>query len=103
MAYVNFSDIAYEMEQRIVAELREAGAERVSADKVGLDYRAGSVYVLCNGIVREGATNSLEYYGGFEYVDREYVIELGNWTFYSDDDERVRECIAHYNEELEEA
>lgn len=72
----------------------------VTADKIGLDIRAGRVYVTPQGIiVREGSRRSLEYYGGFEYVDRSFVITLGDITIYTRDDDRVDEAIRYYMSE----
>jgi hypothetical protein len=69
----------------------------VSADKIGLDYRAGRVYVSHEGIIVDGGSRrTLEYYGGFEYVDRDYVKEIGGFTFYSRDDDRVEDAVSYY-------
>lgn len=71
--------------------------ERVTADKIGLDQRAGLVWVSREGVVVDGNTRRvLEYYGGFEYVHRDHVYELGGFTFYSRDDERVDEAVNYY-------
>lgn len=71
----------------------------VTADKIGLDIRAGRVYVTPDGIiVREGNRRTLEYYGGFEYVDRGCVITLGDLTIYTRGDDRVEEAIDFYRE-----
>lgn len=76
----------------------------VRADQLGLDYRAGNsctLYVLNDGVVAKGNVRSLEYYGGFEYVDREYVTKIGDLTIYSDECDRVQECISfHYESSL---
>ena len=73
------------------------GLDLVNADKVGLDRRAGFVLVSREGIVvPERHVRTLEYYGGFEYVDRDYVQKLGDYTFYSRDDDRVKEAIEYY-------
>ncbi|HCI72490.1 MAG TPA: hypothetical protein DHV30_18620, partial [Balneola sp.] len=52
--------------------LEDSEAVRVSAEAVGLDHRAGYVFVsIEEGWIAAVAGNvrSLEYYGGFEYVD----------------------------------
>ena len=36
---------------------------------------------------------SLNYYGGFEYVDGEYVQQLGDYTVYLAYADRVQKCI----------
>ena len=74
----------------------------VSADDVGLDRRAGMLLVGPEGIVvHERYRKSLDYYGGFEYVDAEYVRTIGDYTFYSREHDRVDEAVLHYMEDEE--
>ena len=40
--------------------------------------------------VRGRDRGALDYYGGFEYVDKDFVLVVGDYVFYSDDDQRVR-------------
>lgn len=75
--------------------------DRVPASKCGLDYRAGMLYITDEGIlVKNNERRTLEYYGGFEYVDKEFVHTIGNdhngYTFYSRDDDRVEEAVSCY-------
>lgn len=64
-------------------------------DELGLDYRAGwGLMVLDDGIAcPKGAQRSLEYYGGFEYIDSDDKSVLGDMVFYSSEDERVQHCM----------
>ena len=61
---------------------------------LGLDPRAGSrLYVDPERTfiaVSYRDSRALNYYGGFEYIGQEYVTTLGDWVFYSGDDERVQ-------------
>tara|TARA_B100000214_G_scaffold326015_1_gene263840 strand:+ start:10156 stop:10527 length:372 start_codon:yes stop_codon:yes gene_type:complete len=78
----------------------DSGAARVSAEAVGLDHRAGYVFVSTDeGWIAAVAGNvrSLEYYGGFEYVDDK--LSIGEITFYSSDSSRVADAIEYYNDE----
>jgi hypothetical protein len=70
----------------------------VNADELGLDIRAGSrLYVDENYIVvRVSNSRALDYYGGFEYVDNSCVQVIGDFKFYSSEDERVQGHIDHY-------
>ena len=80
--------------------LEDSNAVRVSAEAVGLDPRAGYVFVSTEeGWIAAVAGNvrSLEYYGGFEYVDDK--LSVGEMTFYSDDHSRVWDAIEYYNDE----
>jgi hypothetical protein len=73
--------------------------EYVPADQLGLDERCGFVLVGedCVGVNKSGK-RSLEYYGGFEYVDKDCVFEIGEFTFYYDVSERVADCLETYKE-----
>ena len=80
--------------------LEDSDAVRVSAEALGLDYRAGYVFVSTEeGWIAAVAGNvrSLEYYGGFEYVDDK--LSVGEMTFYSSDSSRVADAIEYYNDE----
>ena len=80
--------------------LEDSDAVRVSAEAVGLDHRAGYVFVSTEeGWIAAVAGNvrSLEYYGGFEYVDDK--LSVGEMTFYSSDSSRVADAIEYYNDE----
>ena len=80
--------------------LEDSDAVRVSAEAVGLDRRAGYVFVSTEeGWIAAVAGNvrSLEYYGGFEYVDEK--LSIGEMTFYSSDSSRVADAIEYYNDE----
>ena len=83
--------------------IEESDAVCVRADKVGLDYRCGMVYVSIDEdfIAVSHNTNSIEYYGGFEYIDSEYITRLGHMTFYSGETSRVQDCIEYYIENTE--
>lgn len=100
-------DSVYDMAEAI-AEVVERNVrdnfEMVSADRLGLDIRAGyKLFVNEDAIaVAKHNDRTLQYYGGFEYVDAEYRVEMGDFVFYMCDDERVREHIeAYYCEQLE--
>lgn len=43
--------------------------------------------------IKKFACNALDYYGGFEYVDKDYRYTLGDYVFYSADDERVQSLL----------
>lgn len=89
-------DVVEAAEQQ-VREWLEENAERVSAGVLGLDERCGMVWVCDEAIVCDSYGNGrLQYYGGFEYVDKAQVKTVGGYVIYEagdDDDDRVRECI----------
>jgi hypothetical protein len=82
----------------------DASAQRVSAEAIGLDARAGYVFISTEeGWVASRNTRSLEYYGGFEYIDIEYRVTVGEITFYSEDHSRVADALEYYNDNQAEA
>ena len=87
--------------ERIVDEyFEDSEAQRVSAEAVGLDHRAGYVFISTEeGWIASRNTRSLEYYGGFEYIGEEYRVTVGEITFYSSDHSRVADAIEYYNDE----
>lgn len=75
----------------------------VKANELGLDSRAGwDLWVNKDCIVTTlGSDSSLQYYGGFEYVNKEFRSQVGDWVIYMNGDERVREHIEQYFEREE--
>jgi hypothetical protein len=68
------------------------------ADELGLDRRAAYRLWVSEDciIVTKNEDRSLQYYGGFEYVDAEYRMEMGDYVIYLRDDDRVLEHIEHF-------
>lgn len=97
-----FCEEMTEKARRFVGQMTE-----VSTKELGLDPRAfwGYAYVDKSAIVviKEQA-RTLDYYGGFEYVDKAYRREVGDYVFYLAEDDRVREHIYRFfaTEETEE-
>ena len=79
--------------------------EQASGNDVGLDMRVGRLYVnTSDRVIASNNQRSLEYYGGFEYIDKDMVTTVGDWTFYQGD--RVDDCIDAFEsveEDLEDA
>ncbi len=74
------------------------GMRKVNSKEIGLDERCGYVYINDEYIcVKKNNKKAIEYYGGFEYIDREYVKEYGDYVFYSCEDERVMDCMEYWN------
>lgn len=99
---MNFEILEYKVDS-LVNELLD-NMKEVKAKDLGLDPRAG--YQLFVGedciAVKTKYAGTLDYYGGFEYVDGESKREIGNWRFYTGDDDRVFGCIRHYMNNLED-
>lgn len=61
---------------------------------VGLDFRCGRIYVsIEQNFVFSHNARSLEYYGGWEYIDSELKTEYGDYTFYDGEASRVARVI----------
>ena len=96
MSILDTIDEAVAMMERAVAVL-----PKVSANQIGLDVRAGWVYVDVENqliVVDHNSVRSLNYYGGFEYVDSEQVTTMGDYTVYQseDEDDRVGDAVRYY-------
>jgi len=79
----------------------DSNAVRVSTEELGLDRRAGIVYIsIEEGWIAAvgGNIRSLEYYGGFEYVSDEDKLSVGDTTFYSNDSNRVSDALEYYSD-----
>lgn len=74
--------------------------KQVSASTCGLDERCGTVYVAPNFIASK-APSRIDYYGGFEYIDKHDRWELGDYTIYTDESDRVRDALDAYQEFIE--
>jgi hypothetical protein len=76
---------------------------RVCASELGLDERCGYVYVNEDCIIVEQCfAQRLDYYGGFEYVDKDSKSRIGDFVVYMDEDDRVARAIEHFVELKEE-
>lgn len=70
----------------------------IRAHDAGLDPRAGyRLYINESAIaVDKNNDHVLQYYAGYEYVDKEFRQEYGDYVFYLYDEGRVTESIDHY-------
>ena len=93
MLYKLMNEINAKVEELIDEEFRE-----VTPKEIGLDPRAGyNLFINEDYIaVSKGNRRTLDYYGGFEYVDEEHVTVLGDMVFYSADDERVQDHLDEF-------
>lgn len=97
---MSVQEIIDEANQQFEAALAEL--PQVSADELGLDRRAGRLYVdVDHGLIISSNTRTLDYYGGFEYVHEDAVQVFGKYKIYSDEDERVADAIAKFRQKEE--
>jgi hypothetical protein len=86
-----------------VVERHIQGMRKVEATALGLDVRCGMAWVDEDWIVCY-ASNRFDYYGGFEYVDKDLVKTIGDYKFYSAEDRRIAdaiECLMEHDGECE--
>ena len=95
-------ELERKVEELVMQYLEESDAVYVRAEAAGLDYRCGSIHVSVNeDFIAVNSTYSIEYYGGFEYIDSDYKTTIGHITFYSGEHSRVRDAIDYYKENTE--
>lgn len=66
------------------------------AGKLPIDIRSIPPKMWVNEemiLVRTANVGRLNYYGGFEYVEKEFVNEIADYTVFSVDSDRVRKVI----------
>ena len=88
MDIYNIKQVLNEMVEQLIDEEFRV----VKSSEVGLDNRSAYQLFINEDYIAVGKGNrrTLDYYGGFEYVDEEHVTVLGDYIFYSSDDERVQ-------------
>jgi hypothetical protein len=87
--YINESD---------VVEIGSSGLE-----ELGLDFRCGRILISVNeGFVAVRNPRSIEYYGGWEYIDSELKLDAGDYRFYDSEAGRVDRVIRFYRELIQD-
>jgi hypothetical protein len=83
-----------------VVERHVRGMTRMTANELGLDIRAGCVYVdLAEEVIAVECSRSIDYYGGFEYIkEGEGRTTCGSYTFFNTESSRVQECFEYLTE-----
>ena len=78
-----------------VAKFIEENCKEGDREQTGLDVRAFGKFWYCyEGIfIYEHSRGRLDYYGGFEYIDREFVKSYGEYVFYSSEADRVQQVL----------
>lgn len=95
MLYVEMMDKVADAVQEFVDTLQE-----VVPQDIGLDRRAGYRFYVNDEIlaVTKDDDRVLQYYGGFEYVDKHCRTEIAGWVFYSAEDDRVADHLSRLDE-----
>jgi hypothetical protein len=90
-------DFLYDIDDRVHNHVTFE-METTDAVTLGLDIRAGyRLWVDAESIViHKSHDGCLQYYGGFEYIEKEYRREVGDYVFYLIEADRVREALDRY-------
>ena len=90
------------IENAVQKYIEESNAVEIGAhglEELGLDFRCGRILISVNeGFVAACSPRSIEYYGGWEYIDSEYKLDAGDYRFYDRDADRVNAVIQYYRE-----
>ena len=98
--------LQHSIEQTVEQFLKDSNAVEIGAhglDDLGLDFRCGRIYVSVDGdFVAASNARSIEYYGGWEYIDSEFKFDAGDYRFYDREANRVDAVIQYYRELLQD-
>ena len=79
---------------------------QVPASDLGLDNRCGRLLVdIVDEVIAVPNHNirTLDYYGGFEYINEgEGRVTVGDYTFFTSDNERVNDCFEALRSSIDE-
>ena len=79
------------------SEVVEIGSHGL--EELGLDFRCGRILISVDeGFVAACNPRSIEYYGGWEYIDSEFKLDAGDYRFYDREADRVNAVIQYYRE-----
>ena len=80
--------------------------DQVPASDLGLDIRCGRVLVdMVDEVIAVPNHNirMLDYYGGFEYIkEGDGRVTVGDYTFFTSDNERVNDCFEALRDSIDE-
>ena len=94
--YDKLNSLQWEINEKVEAiidDMREVRPDDLSLDKrCAYQLFIDEEYIA----IQKADLKNLRYYGGFEYVDEEYVQELGDYVFFHSEDERVAGHLSEY-------
>ena len=98
--------LEHTIEQAVEQFLKDTNAVEIGSlglEELGLDFRCGRIYISVDGdFVAACNPRSIEYYGGWEYIDSEFKLDAGNYRFYDREADRVDAVIRYYRELLQD-
>ena len=94
--------LEHSIEQAAEQFIKDSNTIEIGAhglEELGLDFRCGRILISVNeGFVAVRNPRSIEYYGGWEYIDSELKLDAGNYRFYDREADRVDRVIRFYQE-----
>ena len=98
--------LQHSIDQTVEQFLKDTNAVEIGSrglEELGLDFRCGRIYVSVEGdFVAACNPRSIEYYGGWEYIDSEFKLDAGSYRFYDREAGRVDAVIEYYRELLQD-
>ena len=83
------------------SDVVEIGA--LGLQELGLDFRCGRILISVDGnFIAASSPSSIEYYGGWEYIDSEFKLDTPSYRFYDGEANRVYSTIKCYRTLLQE-
>jgi len=83
------------------SDVVEIGA--LGLQEIGLDFRCGRILISVNeNFIAACNPRSIEYYGGWEYIDSEFKLDTPRYRFYDGEADRVYSTIKCYRTLLQE-
>mgnify|MGYP003652654618 CR=1 FL=1 len=90
------------IEQTVEQFLKDSNTIEIGShglEELGLDSRCGRILISEEGgFVAVRNTRSIEYYGGWEYIDGVFKLDAGDYRFYDGEANRVGSVIRFYRE-----
>lgn len=94
------------IENAVEAYIKQSDVVEIGAlglNELGLDFRCGRILISVNeGFVAACNPRSIEYYGGWEYIDSEYKLDAGDYRFYDSEASRASSVIENYRDLLQD-
>lgn len=94
---MDWDELQYKVNE--LAEEAISQAIDLSPTQLGFDRRSASrFYLLPDQWIAHSMSDrrTAEYYGGLEYVPAEYVQQVGDFVFYSVENERIAGHVENY-------
>jgi len=101
--FSSIEDMLNEIQNMVEVGINQMMTE-VEPEDLGLDRRSARVLYVSDECIAAhfNQRGTLDYYGGFEYVNAECVDVIGNYVFYYATDDRVKGHIETLLEKTED-